>query len=82
MSEQSHQSAPQPEENQPLAPQPRRRAPRRVFFFGVVAVIALIILGIACSERISSLFSYIGDVLSPIIIGCVIAYLCKPMLTF
>lgn len=82
MSEQSHQSAPQPEENQPLAPQPRRRAPRRVFFFGVVAVIALIVLGIACSERISSLFSYIGDVLSPIIIGCVIAYLCNPILKF
>ena len=62
--------------------QARRRVPKRVFFFGALAVIALCLLGIACSERISGLFAYVGDVLTPIIIGCIIAYLCNPILKF
>ena len=82
MSEQPNPSAPQPEEQPPRTPLARRRVPRRIFFFGVIAVIALVFMGVVCSERISSLISYIGDVLSPIIIGCVIAYLCNPILKF
>ena len=60
----------------------RRRGTKRLFFFGAIAVAALILFGIACSERISGLFAYIGDVLTPVIIGCVLAYLGNPILKF
>ena len=62
--------------------QVRRKVPRRVFFFGTVAVVAVVILAIACSDRFASLFGFLGDILAPIIIGCVIAYLCNPILKF
>ena len=71
------------QQNQPgKTPLPRRRFSKRTFFFGVCAVLALVILGIAFSNHFSSFFVYLGGVLSPIIIGCGIAYLCNPFLKF
>lgn len=64
------------------SPNPRRRFSKRTFFFGVCAVVALVILGIAFSGNFSSVFAYLGDVLSPVLMGCIIAYLCNPILKF
>ena len=63
-------------------PSPRRRFSKRTFFFGVCAILLLCILGIAFSSTFSSCFAYLGGLLSPILIGCVIAYLCNPILKF
>ena len=59
-----------------------QRVPKRIFFFGTCAVIALVIFAIANSTSFSSLFAYVGDVLAPVTIGCIIAYLLNPILKF
>ncbi len=55
---------------------------KRVLFFGILA---LIFVGIFCLVNLPSVSAFLGglgDLLSPVIIGCVIAYLCNPILEF
>ncbi len=61
---------------------PTRKIPKRVFFFGACAVVAILVYCIANAHSLSSFFASIGDVISPLIIGGVIAYLCNPFLKF
>ena len=60
----------------------RKRFPKRVLFFGTCAVVAILIYTIANASSFSHVFARLGEVLTPIIIGCVIAYLCNPILKF
>lgn len=55
---------------------------KRVLFFGILAVIFVGIFFLANIPSVSSFLSDIGGLLSPIFIGCVIAYLCNPILEF
>lgn len=55
---------------------------KKVLFFGVLALIFLAIYFVVNGSSVSAFLSKIGDLLSPIIIGCVIAYLCNPILEF
>lgn len=59
-----------------------RRVPKRVIFFGTVAVIAILVYCIANATTFASLFTRLGQVLAPVIIGGIIAYLCNPFLNF
>ena len=55
---------------------------KRILFFGILAVV---FVGIFCLVNLPSVSAFLGNIgklLSPIIIGCVIAYLCNPILEF
>ncbi len=54
----------------------------RTLFFGTLAVVALICFVIAFSENFRGFIDRIFSVISPILIGCVLAYLCHPILNF
>ena len=60
----------------------KRRIPKRVFFFGACAIVAITVYCIANADRFAAVFARIGDVIAPLVIGCVIAYLCNPFLKF
>ena len=60
----------------------RRRVPKRIFFFSGLAIIAIVVFCIANASGFSSMFAKLGDVLAPLLIGGVIAYLCNPILKF
>ena len=51
-------------------------------FFGACIVIAIAVFCIANADKFSAVVSKIGGMLSPILIGLVIAYLCNPILKF
>ncbi len=55
---------------------------KRILFFGILAVIFVSVFCLANIPSVSSFLSNIGKLLSPVIIGCVIAYLCNPILEF
>ena len=73
-----------PHQNPPKnpTPPPKKRLPKRVVFFGACAVIAIAVYCIANANSFSAVFAKLGDVLSPLVIGVVIAYLCNPFLKF
>ena len=62
--------------------QPRKRFSRRTIFFGACAVIAIIVYVIVNGQSFDSVFIRLGNVISPLIIGCGIAYICNPFLKF
>ncbi len=55
---------------------------KRILFFGILAVIFVGIFCLVNLPSVSSFLGGIGNLLSPVIIGCVIAYLCNPILEF
>ncbi len=55
---------------------------KRTVFFGTVAIIAIIIYSIANADSLVQVYSRVGDILAPVIIGGVIAYLCNPIMRF
>jgi undecaprenyl pyrophosphate phosphatase UppP len=59
-----------------------KRLRKRTVFYISATVIALVILVMAFYEPISAALQYILSILSPLIIGAVIAYLCDPILEF
>ncbi len=61
---------------------PQQRVSKRTIFFGACAVIAILVYCIANAGSFEAVFARIGSVLSPLIIGCIIAYLCNPFLKF
>ncbi len=67
---------------QPSNVKMRRHVPKRVFFFGTCAVIAIVIYAIVNIGNLSRVFSQLGAILAPITIGGVIAYLCNPIMRF
>ncbi len=56
--------------------------PKKALFFGACAVIAILVYAIANSQNLAQVFVTIGDILAPITIGGVIAYLCNPIMRF
>ncbi len=63
-------------------PSPGRKTPKRVIFFGTCAVVAILAFCIANADAFVAFFGRIGEVLTPLLIGGVIAYLCNPFLKF
>ena len=63
-------------------PPPKRPLTKRDFFFAACAVLAIAVYCIANADSFSSVFANLGSILSPLVIGCVIAYLCNPILKF
>ena len=59
-----------------------KRLRKRTVFYITATVIALVILVMAFYQPISAALQYILSILSPLIIGAVIAYLCDPILEF
>ncbi len=55
---------------------------KKALFFGACAVIAIVIYAIANSQNLAQVFNTIGDILAPITIGGIIAYLCNPIMRF
>lgn len=55
---------------------------KRWLFFGTLAVIFVVAYCIVNVDSFSTVFKRISNVISPVIIGCVIAYLCNPILKF
>ena len=68
--------------NQSPLPPPKKRLPKRVLFFSICVIIAITVYCIANADSFSAMFANLGDVISPLIIGGVIAYLCNPILKF
>ena len=64
-------------------PKKKKRVPRQKhFWYGIAIVLALALYAIVNLTQISSFFKSVGDLLSPLVIGVVIAYLCNPFLKF
>ena len=55
---------------------------KRWIFFGTLAVIFVVAYCIVNIDSFSSVFKRLGNILTPIIIGCFIAYMCNPILKF
>ncbi len=55
---------------------------KKPLFFGIIALVFVAIFCIVNMPSVSALFSKIANLFSPVIIGCVIAYLCNPFLEF
>ena len=55
---------------------------KRTVFYIVATVVALLLFAMAVHEPMIAVFKYILSILSPLIIGLVIAYLCDPILEF
>lgn len=54
----------------------------KTVFFGALAVMALVCFIIAYNESFGAFIDRIFSLISPILIGCVLAYLCHPLLEF
>ena len=72
---------PQKRSDPQTAPQ-KKRLTKREIFFGSCMVAAILVYAIVNASGLTSFFARIGDVLSPLLIGCVIAYLFNPFLKF
>lgn len=59
-----------------------KRLKKRTVFYIVATVIALLLFAFAVHEPMIAVFKYVLSILSPLIIGLVIAYLCDPILEF
>ena len=63
----------------------KSRLQKRWIFFGILALVFVAAYCIVNRDRLASFFSSaegIGNVLSPLFIGCIIAYLLNPILKF
>ncbi len=58
------------------------RLNKRVIFFGVAVILALILFTIAYMGSFVNFANWLMGIISPLIIGCVIAYLCNPIFEF
>lgn len=61
---------------------PPKHIRKRTVFYITATVIALLLFAFAVHEPMIAVFKYILSILSPLIIGLVIAYLCNPILVF
>lgn len=80
-------TAADPAANEDPQTPPKRRGlaahiQHKTVFFGVFAVVALVCFIIAYNKNFSAFLNNILSILSPILVGCVLAYLCHPLLEF
>ena len=66
----------------PLPSTTEHKHRKRTIFYIAATVIALVILAMASYQPIITAIKYVFSILSPLIIGAVIAYLCNPILEF
>ena len=59
-----------------------KRLKKRTVFYIVATIIALLLFAFAVHESMIAVFKYVLSILSPLIIGLVIAYLCDPIMEF
>ena len=72
-----------PQENETPSPKkPLKSLPKHWLFFGTLALVFVAAYCLVNADSFTSIFSRIGSVLSPILIGCVIAYFLNPILKF
>ena len=72
-----------PQENETPSPKkPLKSLPKHWLFFGTLALVFVVAYCLVNADSFTSIFSRIGSVLSPILIGCVIAYFLNPILKF
>lgn len=78
------QQAPPPEPSPTPTERPGiwTRVSKRLLFFGFVAIVAVVLFAVANMDNYVSFINKLSDIISPLIIGCVIAYLCDPILEF
>ena len=77
------QSPPEEPPREAPAPEPElKHFTKRTVFFIAATAIALLLFAAAVMEPLVSVARYILSILSPLIIGAVIAYLCDPILEF
>ena len=58
------------------------RVQKRWLFFGALAVIFVLAYCLVNMAQLEAFFTFVGGVLSPLFIGCIIAYLLNPLLKF
>ena len=59
-----------------------KRLKKRTVFYISATVLALLLFAVAVHEQLIAVLKYILSILSPLIIGLVIAYLCDPIMEF
>ncbi len=59
-----------------------RKIPKKTVFFASLAILAILVFAICNADSLSQFFAHIGTILSPLLIGGVIAYLCNPLMRF
>ena len=59
-----------------------KRLQKRTVFYISATVLALLLFAVAVHEQLITVLKYILSILSPLIIGLVIAYLCDPIMEF
>ena len=78
-------SEPHTNPQEPETPTPKRplkSLPKQWLFFGVLGLVFVVAYCLVNVDSFTSLLARIGDVLSPILIGCVLAYFLNPILKF
>lgn len=60
----------------------QHRLSKRTLFFGICAVVAILIYAIVNIDAFSRIYKIAESILAPITIGCIIAYLCNPIMRF
>lgn len=70
------------ETHEPVPPKHRFHFRKRWLFFGTLATIFLVAYCAVHINSFSDVFKRTCDVISPLIIGCIIAYFCNPILKF
>ena len=79
----THSHTPPPVENGSggaAPPPPPKKYVKRTAFFITATIIALVLLAAAVMDPLVKVLRYVVSLLSPLIIGAVIAYLCAPIL--
>ncbi len=66
----------------PKEPPKKHVIPRKTLFFGACAVVALLLYALVNIQSVSGVYGLIKSILAPITIGCVVAYLCNPIMRF
>ena len=72
-------------DTQESSPRPKKKLlhlSKTALFFGIIAIIFVTFYCVINFKYVASILGWLGNLLSPVIIGCVIAYLCNPILEF
>ncbi len=80
----NEQTPPERDTSEP-SPRPKKRLlqlSKTALFFGIIAIIFVTVYCVINLQHVSAFFSWLGNLLTPVIIGGVIAYLCNPILEF
>ena len=78
-------SEPHTNPQEPETPTPKKSLkslPKQWLFFGVLALVFVVAYCLVNVDSFTSLFARIGEVLTPVLIGCVLAYFLNPILKF